>query len=101
MGQVLQVNDDELFPADLLCLYTALPDKASLLVHSDLRPYNQSFHSSPARAWYTLIGMIEGLTVYPSLPDSLLNRQLLVSFGLQTCDCQSCMSLSDLFVSDR
>lgn len=29
VGQVLQVNDDELFPADLMCLYTALPDKAS------------------------------------------------------------------------
>ena len=40
VGQVLQVNDDELFPADLLCLYTALPDKASLLVHNELRPYS-------------------------------------------------------------
>lgn len=31
VGQVLQVKDDELFPADLLCLYTALADKASVL----------------------------------------------------------------------
>ena len=31
VGQVLQVNDDELFPADLLCLYTALPDKVTAL----------------------------------------------------------------------
>ena len=31
VGQVLRVNDDELFPADLMCLYTALPDKASPL----------------------------------------------------------------------
>lgn len=30
VGQVLQVKDDELFPADLLCLYTALPDKVHL-----------------------------------------------------------------------
>lgn len=29
VGQVLRVNDDELFPADLLCLYTALPDKVT------------------------------------------------------------------------
>ena len=29
VGQVLQVKDDELFPADLLCLYTALPDRVS------------------------------------------------------------------------
>ena len=29
VGQVLQVKDDELFPADLMCLYTALPDKVT------------------------------------------------------------------------
>lgn len=28
VGQVLQVRDDELFPADLLCLYSALPDRS-------------------------------------------------------------------------
>ncbi len=33
VGQVLQVKDDELFPADLLCLYTALPDKVRLDMH--------------------------------------------------------------------
>lgn len=27
VGQVLQVRDDELFPADLLCLHSALPDR--------------------------------------------------------------------------
>ena len=27
VGQVLKVQDNELFPADLLCLYTSLPDK--------------------------------------------------------------------------
>lgn len=27
VGQVVQVNDDELFPADLMCLYSALPDR--------------------------------------------------------------------------
>ena len=27
VGQVLQVRDDELFPADLLCIYSALPDR--------------------------------------------------------------------------
>ena len=27
VGQVLQVRDDELFPADLLCLYSSLPDR--------------------------------------------------------------------------
>ena len=32
VGQILQVKDDELFPADLMCLYTALPDKVSLAV---------------------------------------------------------------------
>ena len=30
VGQVLLVRDDELFPADLLCLYSALPDKVSV-----------------------------------------------------------------------
>lgn len=39
VGQVLQVNDDELFPADLMCLYTALPDKASQLAENELRSY--------------------------------------------------------------
>ena len=29
VGQVLQVRDDELFPADLLCIYSALPDRCS------------------------------------------------------------------------
>lgn len=27
VGQIVQVNDNELFPADLLCLYSALPDR--------------------------------------------------------------------------
>ena len=39
VGQVLRVNDDELFPADLLCLYTALPDKASQLAGYVLRSH--------------------------------------------------------------
>ena len=30
VGQVLQVRDNELFPADLLCLYSALPDRSGL-----------------------------------------------------------------------
>lgn len=39
VGQVLQVNDDELFPADLMCLYTALPDKASPSNNSTINTY--------------------------------------------------------------
>jgi magnesium-transporting ATPase (P-type) len=31
VGQVLHVRDDELFPADLLCLYSALPDKVCFI----------------------------------------------------------------------
>ena len=31
VGQVLKVQDNELFPADLLCLYTSLPDKVGCL----------------------------------------------------------------------
>ena len=27
MGQVVMVKDNELFPADLLCLYSSLPDR--------------------------------------------------------------------------
>ena len=38
VGQVLQANDDELFPADLMCLYTALPDKASSACMTALQP---------------------------------------------------------------
>ncbi|KAL3132559.1 hypothetical protein ABBQ32_009098 [Trebouxia sp. C0010 RCD-2024] len=36
VGQVLQVNDDELFPADLMCLYTALPDKVCFIKTTNL-----------------------------------------------------------------
>lgn len=43
VGQVLRVNDDELFPADLMCLYTALPDKASLLAEDWLLPLQPVF----------------------------------------------------------
>lgn len=48
VGQVLRVNDDELFPADLLCLYTALPDKARPLTGDQLLPLQPVFpvHSS-------------------------------------------------------
>ncbi|DBA65766.1 hypothetical protein WJX79_001197 [Trebouxia sp. C0005] len=36
VGQVLQVKDDELFPADLLCLYTALPDRVCFIKTTNL-----------------------------------------------------------------
>ena len=32
VGQVVKIRDDELFPADILCLYTSLPDKVRLCV---------------------------------------------------------------------
>jgi hypothetical protein len=44
VGQVLQVKDDELFPADLLCLYTALPDRVS-------PPYNS--HNLCTQCFFT------------------------------------------------
>ena len=36
VGQVLRVQDDELFPADLLCLHSALPDKACFIKTTNL-----------------------------------------------------------------
>lgn len=61
VGQVLRVNDDELFPADLLCLYTALPDKASQLADTEPQSYIQSCHVT--WSWYCL-AMISWLTAY-------------------------------------
>ena len=36
VGQVLRVNDDELFPADLLCLASALPDNVCFIKTTNL-----------------------------------------------------------------
>eukprot|EP00891_Asterochloris_glomerata_P000836 jgi/Astpho2/836/Aster-00685 len=36
VGQVLKVQDNELFPADLLCLYTSLPDKVCFIKTTNL-----------------------------------------------------------------
>ncbi len=36
VGQVLRVDDEELFPADLLCLYSALPDNACFIKTTNL-----------------------------------------------------------------
>lgn len=36
MGQILRVNDDELFPADLLCLASALPDNVCFIKTTNL-----------------------------------------------------------------
>ena len=36
VGQVLRVQDEELFPADLLCLHSALPDKACFIKTTNL-----------------------------------------------------------------
>lgn len=36
VGHILRVDDDELFPADLLCLYSALPDHACFIKTTNL-----------------------------------------------------------------
>ncbi len=36
VGQILRVNDDELFPADLLCLSSALPDNVCFIKTTNL-----------------------------------------------------------------
>ena len=36
VGHVLRVDDEELFPADLLCLYSALPDNACFIKTTNL-----------------------------------------------------------------
>lgn len=36
VGHVLRVDDEELFPADLLCLYSALPDHACFIKTTNL-----------------------------------------------------------------
>lgn len=57
VGQVLQVKDDELFPADLMCLYTALPDKVTAHILYTLAPVRREMllyvichHSRPSDA---------------------------------------------------
>ncbi len=48
VGQVLRVQDDELFPADLLCLHSALPDKACFIKTTNLDGASQqTLHPNP------------------------------------------------------
>ena len=36
VGEVVRVLDDELFPADLVCLHSALPDKVAFIKTTNL-----------------------------------------------------------------
>ena len=36
VGQIVRVADDELFPADLVCLASALPDKVAFIKTTNL-----------------------------------------------------------------
>jgi len=50
VGQVLRVQDDELFPADLLCLHSALPDKACFIKTTNLDGASQqTLHPDPTQ----------------------------------------------------
>ena len=53
VGQVLKVMDNELFPADLLCLHSSLPENVCFIKTTNLvRCWAPTLGSTADKRWY-------------------------------------------------